>query len=118
MPEQKDTDNVGDSLAKKMWEAQQNFDNVLNNSADAIAICEISGNIIMANKSFSEMLDYTQEELIGKHVVEFTAYLEGTYPTTTGEEVTIDEESVAYNASRPAEVYEKRGMSVIGNFIW
>jgi PAS domain S-box-containing protein len=107
MPEQTDTDKAGDSLADKMWEAQQNFENVLNNSADAIAICDIDGNIMMVNRSFSEMLDYTQEELIGKHIVEFSAYLEGTYPTTTGDEVTIDKEYVAYTSSRPAEVYEK-----------
>ncbi len=111
IPEQKDTGKTGDSLAEKMWEAQQNFENILNNSADAIAMCDIDGNITMVNKSFSEMLDCTQEELIGKHIVEFCAYLEGTYPTTTGEDVTIDKEYIAYNSTRPAELYEKESIS-------
>ena len=95
------------SLTEKMWEAQQNFENVLNASADAIILCDISGNIMMANKAFSQMLDYHQEEVMGKHIVEFTAFEEGTYITSTGEKVTIDEEYVIYTASRSAELFEK-----------
>ena len=77
LPEQINSDKAGDSLAEKMWEAQQNFENVLNNSVDAILICDNAGNIMMANRSFLRMLDYTNEEVIGKHIVEFTAYVEG-----------------------------------------
>jgi PAS domain S-box-containing protein len=95
------------SLAEKMWEAQQNFDNVLNNSADVIIMCDISGNIMMANKAFSQMLDYKQEDVRGKHIAEFTAFVEGTYATTTGEEVIIDEEYVTETASKPAELFER-----------
>ena len=99
------------NLAEKIWEAQQNFENVLNNSADAIIICDISGTIMMANNAFSQMLDYNQEEVIGKHVVEFTAFEEGTYITSTGEKVIIDEEYVTYTASRSAELFEKGSVS-------
>ena len=94
-------------LAEKMWEAQQNFDNVLNNSADVIVMCDISGNIMMANKAFSQMLDYKQEDVRGKHIAEFTAFVEGTYATTTGEDVIIDEEYVTETASKPAELFER-----------
>jgi len=95
------------SLAEKMWEAQQNFDNVLNNSADVIIMCDISGNIMMANKAFSQMLDYKQEDVRGKHIAEFTAFVEGTHATTTGEDVIIDEEYVTETASKPAELFER-----------
>jgi len=101
------TGEAGSSLAEKMWEAQQNFDNVLENSADAVSICDNRGNITMANKAFLKMLNYTQEEVIGKFIVEFTAYLEGTYATTTGEEIIIDEESVNNTGSISAELFEK-----------
>ncbi|MCK5255640.1 MAG: PAS domain S-box protein, partial [Deltaproteobacteria bacterium] len=101
------TDEAGSSLAEKMWEAQQNFDNVLENSADAVLICDNRGNITMANKAFLKMLNYTQEEVIGKFIVEFTAVVEGTYATTTGEEIIIDEESVNNTGSRSAELFEK-----------
>jgi len=99
------------SLTEKMWEAQQNFENVLNASADAIILCDISGNIIMANKAFSQMLDYSQEEVMGKHIVEFTAFEEGTYITSTGEKVIINGEYVTYTASRSAELFEKGSVS-------
>ncbi len=101
------TDKAGSSLAEKMWEAQQNFDNILENSADAVVICDNSGNITMANKAFLKMLNYTKEEVIGKFIVEFTAVVEGTYATTTGEEIIIDEESVNNTGSRSAGLFEK-----------
>ena len=85
------TVETGHSLTEKVWEAQQNFENILENSPDAILICDNTGNIMMANKAFSKMLNYAQEEVIGKFIVEFTAYLEGTYATTTGEDVVINE---------------------------
>jgi hypothetical protein len=34
------------------------------------------------------MLDYTQEEVVGKHIVEITASEEGTFATTMGDEIT------------------------------
>ena len=60
MVESTGTAEAGSSLAEKMWEAQQNFDNVLENSADAVLICDNRGNIAMANKAFLKMLNYTQ----------------------------------------------------------
>jgi PAS domain S-box-containing protein len=107
MVELKGTGVGESSLNEKMWEAQQNFDNVLNNSADAIIICDISGNIMMANKAFSQLLGYTQEEVSGKHIVEFTAFEEGTYTTTIGEDVIIDKEYVTDTASKAVELFEK-----------
>ena len=101
------TDGGVDSLLGKMWEAQQNFDNVLNNSSDVILICDISGNIMTANKAFLQMLDYKQEEVSGKHVVEFCAFIEGTYATTTGEEVVIDGEYIQNAAQMSTELFEK-----------
>jgi len=100
------TAKAANSLAEKMWEAQQNFDNVLENSADAIIICDISGNIMMANKAFSQMLSYTQEEVKEKHITEFTAY-EGTFTTTTGDEIIIDEEYMNSAASITVGLFEK-----------
>ena len=101
------TDETGHSLTEKVWEAQQNFENVLENAPDAILICDNTGNIMMANKAFSKMLNYAREEVIGKFIVEFTAYLEGTYATTTGEDVVINEKCINDTGSRVAELFEK-----------
>ena len=102
-----DTGDGVRSLAEKMWEAQQNFDNVLNNSADMIVLCDISGNILMANKAFSDLLEYKQEDVKGKHIAEFTAFAEGTYSTTTAEEVIIDKNFVVETASKSAELFAR-----------
>ena len=102
-----ETDERNNRLTEKMWEAQQNFENVLDNSVDAIILCDISGNIMMANKAFSQMLGYEQEDVKGKHIVEFTGHQVGTYTTTIGEEVIIDERCVTDTASRSAELFEK-----------
>ena len=107
----------GGSLAEKMWEAQQNFENVLNYSPDAIAICDISGNLMITNKAFLQMLNYTQEEVKGKHIVEFTACIEGMYASTTGEEITIDEEYVNNNARTCAELFEKSSINWEAHFV-
>ena len=101
-----ETDERNSRLTEKMWEAQQNFENVLDNSVDAIILCDISGNIMMANKAFSQMLDYEQKDVKGKHIVEFTGHREGTYTTTIGEEVIIDEKCVTDTASKSAELFE------------
>ncbi len=95
------------SLVEKMWEAQQNFENVLNNSTDIILMCDISGNVMMANKTFLQLLDYKPEEVSGKHIVEFSAFAEGTYATTTGEEVVIDGEYVQNASQISSELFEK-----------
>ena len=80
----------------------------LNN---AIVIIDINGVIMMANQAFSQMLGYTQEEVIESHIVEFTAHKEGSFVTTTGEKVIIDEEYITETASIPAELAEKGSIS-------
>ena len=73
----------------------------------------------MANNAFLQMLNYTQEEVVGKFIVNFTAIVEGTYATTSGEGVIIDEEGVKNTGSKSAELYEKVRMEALsynGNF--
>jgi len=100
-------DKEGESIAVKIWEAQQNFKNVLENSVDAILICDNSGHIMMANKAFLQMLNYRQEEVIGKFIVDFTAFSEGTYITTIGEHLIIDQDSVKMTGLKSSELFEK-----------
>ncbi|MBW2184781.1 MAG: PAS domain S-box protein, partial [Deltaproteobacteria bacterium] len=45
---------------------------------------------IRANKSFMKMLGYKEEELLGKHITEFSINESGTYESSTGESVKID----------------------------
>ena len=101
----------GNRDSKETWEAQQNFDNIFENSSDAIVMCDINGNITMANKSYLNLLGYIHEEVIGRHITEFTAFSEGTFSTTTGYYVMIDEEYVTRTALKASEMFEKGSVS-------
>ncbi len=94
------------SIAEKMWQAQQNFENVLTHSADAIVICDISGNIVQANHAFCSMLGFSAEEVAGRHITEFVPLQEGRYDTTWGGVLDVDEAYVIQAAVKPTELYE------------
>jgi len=96
-----------ESLSEKMWEAQKNFEEILDYSADAIVLCDITGNVMNANKAFLQMLAYTQDEVQGQHIVEFTAFMEGTYACTTGETVCIDTAYVDRIGRYPMLMFEQ-----------
>jgi PAS domain-containing protein len=67
------------------------LDNVIESSLDAILVSDNMGYLTRVNSSFLKLIGYNEEELIGKHVSEFTPYEEGVYHSTTGEMVEIDE---------------------------
>lgn len=115
--EQPGTVEAGSRLAEKMWVAQQNFENILNHSPDAIVINDISGNVMTANNAFLHLLNYTQEEVRGRHIVEFTACIKGVYATTTGDTLTIDEEYVNNTARYSAELFEKGYVNFETHFV-
>ena len=96
----------GATLDEKMWEAQQNFENVIENSADAIVLCDISGNVMLANRAFTELLGYTPEEVRGMHIVEFAPCIEGDFPSSTGERVVIDGDYVMAAAAKISEMFD------------
>ncbi len=77
---------------KQLWEMEQNYRNVLKSSGDAIFITDFNGWIVTVNEAVLTMLAYeSADDFIGKYLLEFGPLLEGEYPCTTGETVTIDE---------------------------
>jgi len=68
------------------------LDNVIESSLDSIVVSDSIGHITRANKFFLELLGYQGEEVIGKHIAEFSPTEEGTYESTTGKLVEIDKE--------------------------
>jgi PAS domain S-box-containing protein len=80
-----------DALDKKIWEMEQTFKTVLDNSGDAIIIGDFNTSIVTVNKSLLQLLHYdSEDDLVGKHIVDVGPY-EGTFTSTTGETVTLDE---------------------------
>ena len=92
--EEEPTETVSDgkdALDKKIWEMEQTFKTVLDNSGDAIIIGDFNTSIVTVNKALLQLLHYNSEdELVGKHIVDVGPY-EGTFTSTTGETVTLDE---------------------------
>jgi PAS domain S-box-containing protein len=94
-------------LNEKMWEAQQTFENILENSSDAIIICDTNATVVQSNKAFPDMVGYDHDEIMGKHISEFTAFLEGNYTSKSGKQIVLNAEYVNYAASKPVELFEK-----------
>ncbi|MCP4713507.1 MAG: PAS domain S-box protein, partial [Deltaproteobacteria bacterium] len=94
------------SLTDSIWETQQNYEYIFEHSPDAIALCDNTGHILMANPAFSRLLGHPPEELPGKHGSEFAPKQTGTYQTTVGEEVVITDELLNVNAAKALELYE------------
>jgi len=91
---------------EKTWETREMLQSILANSGDAILVADAKGCIILVNKAVVQMLGYREDELIGMHLVELTPF-EGKFPSTTGEEVVIDDEYHRYNVEKTMEMFEK-----------
>ena len=76
----------------KLIEMKDYLDNIIENSLDPIVVTDSMGYVTLVNKSFPQLLGYTKEEVIGKHVAEFSPIKEGSYQSTTGELIQINEE--------------------------
>ena len=63
----------------------------MDSSRDVIVITDSAGNIIRINKYFMELLEYKQDEVIGKHISELGPIVNKTYTCTTGESIHISE---------------------------
>ena len=68
------------------------LDNIIESSLDGIAVSDNLGYVTRANKSFLKIIDFEEEEIAGKHMMELSLTEGGTYKSTTGELVEINEE--------------------------
>lgn len=99
-------------LRQTMLEAQHNFETVLNYTADAIVLGDISGNITTANDAYLRLIGYQREEVLGRHIVEFTAINPGSFRDTLGDEVIVDDAYLAMGAKAVAACFEN------GSYQW
>ena len=77
---------------EKLSETKDYLDNIIDSSHDSILIGDSTGNIVRFNQSFLNLIGYEEKEIEGKHFVELSLTEEGTYESTTGELVEINEE--------------------------
>ncbi|MBW1854685.1 MAG: PAS domain S-box protein, partial [Deltaproteobacteria bacterium] len=78
----------------ELRKTKDHLDNIIESSLDGIIVSDSMGYVTRVNNSFLKLIGYNEEELIGKHTVELTPYEEGTYDSTTGEMVEIDEKFI------------------------
>jgi len=76
---------------EQLKEAKDHLENVIESSLDSIVVCDINGYTTKINPSFLQLLGLRKEEVIGKHMVEFGPMEKGSYTSTTGQPVQIDE---------------------------
>jgi PAS domain S-box-containing protein len=77
-----------------MKDTKNRLNNIIESSLDSIIVSDSMGYVTRVNNSFLKLIGYNEEELIGKHISELTPYEEGTYDSTTGEMVEIDEKFI------------------------
>jgi|GEM_PF-669104 len=76
--------------AGRLWELEQTYQNIMKSSGDAVVITDFNGWIVDANDAFLNMVGYDRPgEITGKYLLEFVPMVEGDFPCSTGEMVTI-----------------------------
>ena len=90
---------------------RESLDNLLESSLDGIIVSDNVGNVTRVNKSFLQLLQFDEEEVVGKHVMELSVMTEGTYESTTGELVIINEEFFNTSMEMTAKLYEEGKVS-------
>ena len=79
----------------KLKETKEHLDNLIESSVDCIMVSDKTGYITKVNRYFLDLLGYSEEEAIGKHVMDCTPMVEeGTYECTTGEMLKIGKEFI------------------------
>ena len=75
----------------ELKEAKGHLETIMENSMDMIVLTDSAGNIIRINKYFMELLEYEQDEVIGKHISVLGPMVNKTYACSTGESIHISE---------------------------
>lgn len=90
-------DSVRQELAKQNYMNERlqtalNFiDNIIETSLNAIVITNTTGYITRVNEAYLEMVDYTREEVVGKHMFEMAPGKTGWFETVSGEKFEFTE---------------------------
>ncbi len=83
------------------------LDNVIESSQDFIIVTTPEGYLTRVNRSLLDALGYKQDEMLGKHPVEFAPQKGETYKSTTGEYLTIGKEVYDNAMNAMFEMVEK-----------
>jgi PAS domain S-box-containing protein len=94
--------------SEKMQDTMEFLDDIIGESVDAIVITEPEGVFKRVNKSFIELTGYSEEEVIGKRVAEFSAVIGEEYETTTGERIRVGQDYMDYTLRMAEKLLEEK----------
>jgi PAS domain S-box-containing protein len=92
-------------------QSEEYLDNIIESSLDSILTTDKKGYVTRTNKSFQKLLGFEKEELLGKHMAEFSPLGKGTFESTTGESITITEEQLENIAATMVLLATERQLS-------
>jgi PAS domain S-box-containing protein len=92
-------------------QSEEYLDNIIDSSLDSIIVTNKKGYVTRANKSFLTLLGYHEEEVMGKHMAEFSPMETGSYQSTAGESVTVTKEQFDKIASTMVLLAKERKLS-------
>ena len=94
-----------------LTETKEYLDNIIESSLDGITVSDNLGHVTRVNKAFLELIGFDEEEVVGKHIMELSVMHEGTYESSTGELVRIDEDFFNTNMEMTVKLYEEGSIS-------
>jgi PAS domain S-box-containing protein len=83
--------NERKKIVNELRNTKNNLDKLIESSLDCILVSDSGGYVTRVNKYLLNLLGYTEDEVLGRHAMEFGITEEGTYESTTRECVSIDE---------------------------
>ncbi|RLI47862.1 hypothetical protein DRO61_07300, partial [Candidatus Bathyarchaeota archaeon] len=95
----------------QLKETKDHLDNIIESSLDGIIVSDSVGNVIRVNKSFLALVEFEEEEVLGKHIMELSITKMRTYESTTGEMVEINEAFLNTNIKKSVKLFEEGKVS-------
>ncbi len=85
------------------------LEHIIESSLDGIVVTNPSGHIIRCNSAFCSIQGFTKREVMGRHVADRMVGTPGTYRTTAGDTVTIDDEYIYDRSAKMADTLFVKG---------
>ncbi len=103
------TEQIKSSL--DIIKSKEELENFINLSLDPVIITDQQGRIMKTNKAFCTMLGRDEPELLKKYIHDFTVKEPGTYESTIGESIIVEEDFFIDATNKISELFETDKLS-------